>query len=444
MGGRRNTGTDAAIHITGFDRAGFGRAGGDPRKGRPSADPGAAALALDLSRRLDHLGDGPFTRVHALTAGLAPAAGLRPVDLSLGEPHHAFPATVARTIADREAEWGRYPPLRGSLELRAAIVRWLGRRYRLAEGAVDPERQVLALSGSREGLFLIAQVAVADPLSRTGPPPVVLLPNPYYAAYAGAAAGAGAEPVFVPATAATGYLPDYASLAPDVLDRTALCYLCSPANPQGAAATAAYLETLIGLARAHDFVLAVDECYAELYDAEPPPGALEVCAGIGDGGCGNVVVFHSLSKRSSVPGLRSAFVCGDADVIAAFARLRAYSAATAPGPVLAASAALWDDDAHVAATRDHYRARFDQAERILGGRFGFRRPDGAFFLWLDVGDGEAATRRLWTEQALKVMPGAYLSHGIGRDNPGHGYIRVALVKDADVTEDILGRIARTL
>lgn len=401
-------------------------------------------MALELSHRLDRLGDGPFDRLHGLMDGLAPAKGMAAIDLSLGEPHHAFPRSVARIVAEREGEWGRYPPLRGSMELRQAVVRWLGRRYGLPEGMIDPARHVLALSGSREGLFLVAQVAVPDPMNRTGPPPAVLLPNPYYAAYAGAAAGAGAEPVFVAATAETGHLPDFASLPADVLDRAALCYLCSPANPQGSVADARFLETLIGLARAHNFLLAVDECYGELYDAAPPPGALEVCANMAGGGLDNVVVFHTLSKRSSVPGLRSAFVCGDPSVIAAFARLRAYSAASAPGPVLAASAALWDDDAHVAETREHYRARFDQSEQIMAGRLGFRRPAAAFFLWLDVGGGEDASRRLWAEAAVKVMPGAYLGQGIGADNPGQDYIRVALVEGADVTEDALTRIAGTL
>jgi len=401
-------------------------------------------MSLELSHRLDRYGEGPFDRLRGLLEGVVAADGKRAIDLSLGEPHHAFPQFVARMVAERELEWGRYPPLRGSVELREAVVRWLGRRYGLAVGTIDPAHHVLALSGSREGLFLIAQVAVPFPLGRSDPAPAVLLPNPYYAAYAGAAAGAGAEPVFVTATAETGHLPDFSSLSTKVLDRAVLCYLCSPANPQGSVADADYLEQLIGLARTHNFLLAVDECYGELYDIAPPPGALEICARITGGGFDNVVVFHTLSKRSSVPGLRSAFMCGDPLVVAAFARLRAYSAATMPGPVLAASAALWDDDVHVAEARDHYRAQFDLAERILLNRFGFRRPAGAFFLWLNVGDGETSARRLWTEAAVKVMPGAYLSHGIGADNPGQDYIRVALVEGVDVSEDALSRIARTL
>ena len=262
-------------------------------------------------------------------------------------------------------------------------------------------------------------------------------------AHAGAAAAVGAEPVFVPATAETGFLPDFSALPHEVLSRAALCYLCTPANPQGVAANAGYLYSLITLARQYGFVLAIDECYGELYHATPPTGALEVCAKNG-GDVSNVIVFHTLSKRSSVPGLRSAFACGDPDIISAFAHLRSYSAATVPGPVLAASTALWDDDAHVENTRINYRARFDQAERILGSRFGFRRPEATFFLWLNVGDGEVVARRLWAEAALKVMPGAYLSQTVDGHNPGTMYIRVALVDGALATEDALCRIAHTL
>ena len=308
---------------------------------------------------------------------------------------------------------------------------------------IDPARHVLSLSGSREGLFLIAQVAVPDLRDRRGPPPLVLVPNPYYAAYPGGAAGAGAELAFIDRGVGSGGLPDYAGLTEETLDRAVLCYLCSPSNPQGAVADGAYLRDLIVLARRHTFLLAVDECYGELYQGLPPPGALEVCAELG-GRLDNVVVFHTLSKRSSVPGLRSVFACGDPAAMEAFAWLRAYAAATLPGPVAAASAALWDDDAHVAEARDHYRARLDQAERILGDRPGFRRPEATFFLWLDVDDGESATRLLWTQAGVQAMPGAYLAHGEGPDNPGHSFIRLALVKDAATTEDALTRVAEVL
>lgn len=393
-----------------------------------------------LSGRLDGLGDGPFTRLDGLLASLTPAACRLRIDLALGEPRQEFPAFVAAVVQRHADEWGRYPALRGSAPFRGAVVEYLRRRYSLPEGMLEADRHVVPLCGSREGLFLIAQ-AVVPPANKEKP--VVLIPNPYYVAYAGAAIGAGAEPVFVPATAATGHLPEFSLLPDSVLRRTRLCYLCSPSNPQGSAASTAYLERLVQLAREHNFVLAVDECYGEIYHDRPPIGALEVCARTG-GSLDNVVVFHSLSKRSSVPGLRSGFAAGDAKIINSFVRWRAYAAPTLAGPVQAASAALWADDAHVAATREAYAEKFAVAERMLGNRFSYRRPDGTFFVWLDVGDGEEATRRLWKEAALRVMPGAYLSFGAGADNPGASYIRVALVDDLATTTDALTRIGETL
>lgn len=393
-----------------------------------------------LNQRLAALGDGPFRRLDLLLAGVAPAPNRKVLDFALGEPRHPFPASVARLIQDRQADWGRYPPMKGTAEFLSAVASWLERRYRLIPGTVNPTTNVAPIAGSREGLFLIAQVVVP---AQSEHRPAVLLPNPYYVAYAGAAVGSGGEPVFVPATAESGHLPDYFSLPREVLERTALCYLCSPANPQGVFADASYLRRLIALTREYGFILAVDECYAEIYDRHAPIGALEVCAQE-SGGFDNVLVFHSLSKRSSVPGLRSGFVAGDPRVIAEFLRFRAYSAPTVPLPVLAASAALWDDDQHVVETRDSYRAKFDQAERALGNRFGFRRPDGTFFLWLNVRNGEAAARQLWADAALRVMPGAYLGYGDGPDNPGAPYVRVALVDDLATTADAVARIAATL
>ena len=398
-----------------------------------------------LSRRLDAVGDGPFIRLDRLLGQLAPghkAPGKGgTIDLALGEPRGAFPPFVAEIVHDKQVEWGRYPPLRGSAEFRQAVAGYLHRRFRLPEGMIDPARHVVALSGSREGLFLIAQVTVPSSLTALRRM-AVLLPNPYYVAYAGAALATDAEPVFVPATARTGHLPDFAALPTDVLDRAALCYLCSPSNPQGSVASAAYLGQLIALARRYGFVLAVDECYSEIYQGKAPTGALEVCARTGS--LDNVVVFHSLSKRSSVPGLRSGFAAGDESIIADFARFRAYAAPTVPGPILAASASLWADDTHVVKTRAAYGEKFDVAERVLGNRFGFHRPEGTFFLWLDVSDGEAAAKRLWTEAGVRVMPGAYLGHGSGRDNPGTPYIRVALVDSLSATTDAIERIAATL
>ena len=392
-----------------------------------------------LSRRLDALGDGPFTRIATLLGGVAPNPAFTELDLSLGEPRHPFPDFVGDIMNENRALLGRYPPLRGTPDFRAAAAGWLTRRYQLPADYIDPDRHVAVLSGTREGLFLIPQVVVQDP--GRAPRAAVLIPNPYYPAYAGAAISAGADPVFVDAGPANGHLPDYAGVAAETLRRTALCYVCSPGNPQGVMAPADYLEHLIGLARQYDFLLVVDECYADIYDAEPPPGALEICAEAGLG-LDNVVVFHSLSKRSSVPGLRSGFVAGDPTVIKEFVRLRAYAAASVSLPVQAASAALWADDDHVAQTRQSYREKFDLAERELTGKFEFYRPQAAMFLWLRTGDGEAAATDLWRKASLKVMPGGYL--GNGDNHPGRAYIRVALVTDLASTADALHRINVTL
>jgi N-succinyldiaminopimelate aminotransferase len=298
------------------------------------------------------------------------------------------------------------------------------------------------VAGSREGLFMIALSAV--PEWAGGKRPAVLIPNPFYHVYAGAAAVAGAEPVFMPAGADSGFLPDIDRLTPSVLERTALAYICSPANPQGAVASLDYLQRWIELARRHNFVVAFDECYAEIYDRAAPVGGLEACARLG-GDLHNVIVFHSLSKRSGVPGLRSGFVAGDARLIQRNAQLINYGGVAVPYPILAASTALWRDEAHVEEGRARYRANFEAAAEILGEQFGFARPAGGFFLWLDVGDGETAARRLWAEAGIRVLPGAYMGRpdesGV---NPGQRYIRVALVYDTETTAAGLRRMQQVL
>ncbi len=389
-----------------------------------------------LNPRLDRLTDYPFQRLADLLGGPATPDS---IVMSIGEPQHPPPAMVAAILAEQAAAWGKYPPAAGTADFRAAAGQWLRRRFRLPAGLVDSDTAILPVAGTREALYLIAQVTCGD-----SGRPVVLLPNPFYQVYAGAAVMAGAEPVFVPGADGPLSQPDFAALPAELLQRTALAYLCSPANPQGAVADAALLARTVAAARRHGFLLAVDECYSEIWDTEEPPGALTACAGLG-GGLAGVVVFHSLSKRSSVPGLRSGFVAGDPAVIAAFARLRSYGGAATPLPILAAAAALWRDEAHVDQSRRLYRAKFDLAEGLLGGRFGFRRPPGGFFLWLDVGDGEAAALALWRQAGIRVLPGAYLARADADGvNPGRRFIRVALVHDLATTERALTRLAAVL
>ncbi|MGH7112477.1 MAG: aminotransferase class I/II-fold pyridoxal phosphate-dependent enzyme, partial [Stellaceae bacterium] len=310
------------------------------------------------------------------------------------------------------------------------------------EDMLSPERHILSLSGTKEGLYLAAMLAV--PQQKAGARPVVLVPNPYYLVYNGAATMAGAEPVFLDAVRENGFMPDLASIPAATLERTALCYLCSPANPQGTIATLDYLKRAIALARRYDFVLAIDECYAEIYDGAPPPGGLEACAALGQG-LANVLVFHSLSKRSSAPGLRVGFVAGDPALIGRFLHLRNYGGCQVPLPLQAAAAALWRDEAHVIENRVRYRRKFDLAAAALDGRAGFYRPQGGFYLWLEVGDGARAAAALWREAAIRVLPGGYIARpGPGGDNPGERYIRLALVHDEATLETALARMRRVL
>lgn len=383
-----------------------------------------------LNDRLNQLTDYPFQRLADLLGGTATADS---IVMSIGEPQHAPPALVAKVLADKAALWGKYPPANGSPDFREDAAAWLTRRFKLPAGLVDPGRAILPVAGTREALYLIAQTVITP----AEPKPVVLIPNPFYQVYVGAAVMAGAEPVFVPP--GDDGQPDFTALPEDVLARTALAYLCTPANPQGSVASLDRLTRSVLLAREHGFLLAVDECYSEIWDTAEPHGALEACAALG-GGLANVMVFHSLSKRSSVPGLRSGFVAGDEAVMAAFQRVRSYGGAATPLPILAAAGALWRDEAHVEENRALYRAKFDIAERLLAGRLGFRRPEGGFFLWLDVGDGEAAALKLWHEGGIRVLPGKYLA----RNGVGDRFIRVALVHDLATTERALARLADIL
>lgn len=408
--------------------------------------------ALDLAHnRFAELPDSPFPRLNALIEGIAPAKS--PIVMSLGEPQHPFPQFVTETIAAHAAEFGKYPPIVGTPDFRAAVANWLSRRYGLGDlvgpkKPLDPDLQILPVNGTREALFNIA--FVATPLTKGGKRPAILMPNPFYQCYAAAALAAGAEPVYVAATRETGFMPDFASLPEELLARTAMIYFCSPANPQGSVASRDYLRDLILLAREHKILLAIDECYAEIYDREAPVGALEVAKDLPNPGgemFDNIVVFHSLSKRSSLPGLRSGFCAGDRDFMLRFRNFRNVGAPQVPMPILAASAAAWNEESHAAENRARYRRKIDMGERILGNRFGFYRPAGGFFLWLDVGDGEAAARELWAKGGVKVLPGKYLSREDslgGGGNPGTAYIRVALVESEAATEEALTRMAEVL
>ncbi|TVQ53744.1 MAG: aminotransferase class I/II-fold pyridoxal phosphate-dependent enzyme [Rhodobacteraceae bacterium] len=387
---------------------------------------------MQLPARFSDLPDYPFPRLRALLDAHAP--GAEPLSMAIGEPTHPYPAFVAETLAANAHLWGRYPPNEGTPDLRAAIADWLARRY---GAALDPDREVCALNGTREGLF--GACLALCPERKNGVRPTVLIPNPFYQCYAAAALAAGAEPVYVNATAETGFLPDFAAVDPETLARTALVYVCSPANPQGAVATRDWWRALFALAERHDFRVLADECYSEIWRAAPPPGALEAAEDRE-----RVVAFHSLSKRSNLPGLRAGFCAGGAGAVAAIKRLRAYGGAPCPLPAQAAAAACWRDETHVVENRALYAGKWALADAILGGLPGYRAPEAGFFLWVETGDGEAAALALWRAHGVRVVPGAYFARRTPAGDPGAGFIRVALVAPAAETRRGLEAIAAVL
>lgn len=351
--------------------------------------------------------------------------------MTIGEPRHPMPDFVGPILAANLGGFAVYPPNDGTPGLLDAIAGWILRRYGVTLGA----DRLMVLNGTREGLYN-ACIALC-PEVKNGKQPVVLMPNPFYQVYAAAALTVGAEPAYVPATAATDFLPDYASLPADLLDRVAVAYICSPANPQGAVASRDYWKTLLALAEKHDFQIFADECYSEIWRSAPPPGILEVAAEIG-ADPERVVTFQSLSKRSNLPGLRSGFVAAGPRSMERLRQLRAFAGAPLPLPLQHVAEAAWRDEAHVEASRVLYQQKFDDAARIFSGMQGYRTPEGGFFLWLPVPEtfagGEAAARKIWTETGVRVIPGSYFSRDVAGGNPGDAYLRVALVAPRDETE----------
>jgi N-succinyldiaminopimelate aminotransferase len=416
---------------------------------RDAAD-ASAGVSLDVSMTLAdraHLAPtarnsdarSPFMRLADLLADIEP--GKPPINLSVGEPKHAVPAFVGPVLAANIKDFNLYPPNAGIDRFRQAVSGWLSRRYDLPR-PVDPASEILILAGTREGLFLAAIAAKrwAKPRAR----PAILIPNPFYAVYAAGAVAAECEPVYLAATPATGFLPDLDALEASLLARTVAFYLASPANPQGAVADLAYLQRVVALARRHGFMVFADECYSEIYSTLAPHSMLEAAGA----DLANVAVFHSLSKRSTLPGLRVGFIAGDKTFIKPFLDLRAVAAPQIPVPAQEVAIAAYNDEAHVDENRALYKAKFDLADQILGNRYGYKRPAGGFFLWLDVsahGGDEAVTTKLWREAGLRVLPGSYAARAQEDGfNPGAGYIRVAMVYDREVTAEALHRLVAVL
>ncbi len=378
-----------------------------------------------MNHALTQLQPYPFEKLRALLAGAQPPADKRPIALSIGEPKHKSPDFVAQALANNLDQLAVYPTTLGIPALREAIAAWCERRFGVPSGWLDAARHVLPVNGTREALFAFTQTVVQRDVGG-----LVVSPNPFYQIYEGAALLAGAEPHYLPCLEDNGFNPDFDAVPADIWQRCQILFLCSPGNPTGALVPMEQLKKLIALADEHDFVIAADECYSELYfdEENPPPGLLSACAELGRSDFKRCVVFHSLSKRSNLPGLRSGFVAGDADILKAFLLYRTYHGCAMPVQTQLASIAAWQDEAHVRANRDQYRAKYDAVLEILQPVLDVQRPDGSFYLWAKTpGDDTTFTRELFAREHVTVVPGSYLSREVNGENPGAGRIRMALV-----------------
>ena len=378
-----------------------------------------------MNPNLAQLQPYPFERLARLFDGVTAPAELRPLSLSIGEPQHVTPGFITEEVITHLHGLSHYPVTRGIPELRAAIADWLVQRFSLPAGSLDPERQVLPVNGTREALFAFAQCIV-----NPGSDARVLMPNPFYQIYEGAALLAGARPWFLNTTRESGLLPDFDAVPDAIWERCQLLYICTPGNPTGAVIPVTALQQLIELADRHDFVIASDECYSEIYrDGDTPPaGLLQAAAELGRDDYRRCVVFHSLSKRSNAPGLRSGFVAGDADIMKNFLRYRTYHGCAMPPATQAASIRAWQDEAHVAANRTLYTEKFDAVLDILAPQLDVQSPDAGFYLWAHTPlDDTDFARELLAQQNVIVLPGSYLSRPVNGHNPGRDYVRMALV-----------------
>jgi len=382
-----------------------------------------------VNPRLQGLHPYPFERLRRLFEGKNPPADLKPINLGIGEPQHATPTLITEALQQNMHLLGKYPPTAGSPELRGAISGWIGRRYGIPEP--DPAREVIPVAGTREALFAFAQ-ALLDSADR----PAVLLPNPFYQIYEGAATMAGAEPIYVPTPRERDYLPDWSAVPPEVWPRVRLAYVCSPGNPAGAVMEDEQWAELFELADRYGFVIAADECYSEIYNGAPPTGALQASHRIGRGN-ERIVAFNSLSKRSSAPGLRSGFVAGDASILEPYLLYRTYHGAAPSALTQAASVPAWNDETHVEQNRAKYQAKFVRVMEILPDA---PIPAGGFFLWLPCDDDEQLAADLYTQAGLTVLPGQYLARDVDGRNPGRGHLRVALVPEVEVCTEALCRL----
>lgn len=390
-----------------------------------------------MNPSLSRLWPYPFERLRELLAGATPPANLPHISLSIGEPRHTPPPFVLDALTNSLHTLGSYPASHGLPQFRASVARWLTRRFSLPNGAIDPEKMVLPANGTREALFAVVQA-----LTDRRRDPLVVMPNPFYQIYEGAALLAGAEPYFMPQRHDTDALPDLDSVPEAIWKRCQLLFLCSPGNPTGAVAGIDYLRRALELADRHDFAIASDECYSEIYfdEAHPPVGLLQAALAAGHSGFERCLVFHSLSKRSSVPGLRSGFIAGDAALIKPFLLYRTYHGCALPVHVQLASIAAWDDDHHVVENRRLYREKFARVFPILRDVMDVEMPEASFYLWPKIAGDERFTRELFERQHVTTLPGSYISRDTAQGNPGRDRVRISLVATLDECVEAAQRI----
>jgi N-succinyldiaminopimelate aminotransferase len=397
-----------------------------------------------MNPNLSKLQPYPFQKLAQLFAAAQPPKDQTAIRLSIGEPAHPTPQFIHEAIQANLQRLSNYPLTAGSIELRETIADWLHWRFELPTDSLNAETQVLPVNGTREALFAFAQ-CVVDASSNNA---AVLMPNPFYQIYEGAALLAGAQPIYLNCSAENGFIPNFDQVDTKTWQQCQLLYLCSPGNPTGAVIDETTLQKLINLAETYDFIIASDECYSEIYfdEAQPPQGLLAAAANMGNTDYRRCVVFHSLSKRSNAPGLRSGFVAGDAEVIRQFLHYRTYHGCAMSLPIQQASIAAWRDEQHVRENRDQYREKFSTfSETLAGSSLGLQTPDAGFYYWAKtpIPDTEFALR-LYQEQHIIVLPGSYLSREIAGENPGEGYVRMALVATTNECLEAAQRIKQTI
>ena len=386
--------------------------------------------------RFSHLPEYAFPRFRALLDG-HDFAGPQ-FNMTIGEPQHRYPAWIKDVLLEQIDGFNRYPANDGIEKLQVSIVKWFYRRFGLE---LTSDKNIIPLNGTREGLYNVSMALCPESLN--GKTPFVLIPNPFYQVYMISALSVNSEPLFIPTDENGGHLPDYFSLTADILNNTSAAYICSPSNPQGAVATVEYITALIELAEKYDFMIFADECYSEIYRDIPPPGFMEISDKVG-ADPNRVVTFHSLSKRSNLPGLRSGFAASGEQNIKRMKQLRAYSGSPIPEPLQHISASVWDDEEHVIENRKIYKNKYDFADKIFADFDGYLSPAAGFFLWLDVGSGEKTALKLWQNCGVRVLPGKYLAKDFDGRSPGDRYIRVAMVAEPEETKNGLIKIREFL